>query len=94
MDLIHWETIVPAACITKGLERMASRANIPDPWHGMPSPAWMRAEFVRRFRSQFQDAAFDALSNESQAVTKAAWDAGGRLAVDAASSGEAHSVHE
>src|ERR1041385_7762906 len=42
---------------------------------GMPSVELNRAEFERRFKSQFVDPAFDPLERELQAITDAAWDA-------------------
>ena len=41
----------------------------------MPSPRLDEAEFKRRFRAQFQDEAFDALSGELEKIAHAAWDA-------------------
>jgi multimeric flavodoxin WrbA len=39
----------------------------------MPSPQLGKDEFVRRFRSQFQDPAFDELESELQRLADAAW---------------------
>jgi multimeric flavodoxin WrbA len=47
----------------------------PAPRKGMPSPRLPEDEFKRRFRSQFQDPAFDALQNELGKVMEAAWGA-------------------
>ena len=47
----------------------------PEPRRGMPSPRLDEQEFKRRFRSQFQDPAFDPLQSELAKVTHAAWDA-------------------
>lgn len=41
----------------------------------MPSPRLGEAEFKRRFRSQFQDPAFETLNSELSRITEAAWDA-------------------
>jgi multimeric flavodoxin WrbA len=41
----------------------------------MPDPTLDAAEFKRRFRSQFQDPAFEALAEEIDRITTAAWDA-------------------
>lgn len=41
---------------------------------GMPSTKLERKEFERRFRSRFEDPAFDALEAEISALSAAAWD--------------------
>lgn len=46
-----------------------------EPRRGSPDPRLDEAEFRRRFRSQFADPAFDALSSELDQITTAAWDA-------------------
>jgi multimeric flavodoxin WrbA len=46
-----------------------------EPRKGMPSPRLDEAEFKRRFRNQFVDPAFAALSFEIGKITDAAWDA-------------------
>ena len=51
---------------------MAPRA--PDPRKGMPSPHLTRAEYVRRFKSQFTDPAFAPLAADLDRVAAAAWD--------------------
>jgi multimeric flavodoxin WrbA len=45
------------------------------PRKGMPSPRLDESEFKRRFRSQFQDPAFQNLPVELEKITAAAWDA-------------------
>jgi multimeric flavodoxin WrbA len=45
------------------------------PRKGMPSPQLEEVEFKRRFLSQFQDPAFEALAAELARVSGAAWDA-------------------
>jgi multimeric flavodoxin WrbA len=52
-----------------------SRDEAPEPRKGMPSPRLGEDEFKRRFRSQFQDAAFDVLQEELDKIADAAWDA-------------------
>jgi hypothetical protein len=47
-----------------------------EPRKGMLSPRVEEAEFKRRFRSQFQDPAFEPLHAELDRITEAAW---GRL---------------
>jgi multimeric flavodoxin WrbA len=47
----------------------------PEPRKGMPSPRLSEAEFKRRFRSQFQDQAFEPLEAELAKIADAAWDA-------------------
>jgi multimeric flavodoxin WrbA len=47
----------------------------PEPRKGMPSPRLSEDEFKRRFRSQFQDTAFEGLQSELERVAQAAWDA-------------------
>jgi multimeric flavodoxin WrbA len=47
----------------------------PEPRKGMPSPRLDEGEFKRRFRSQFQDQAFETLSSELARIAEAAWDA-------------------
>ncbi len=47
----------------------------PEPRKGMPSPQLEEAEFKRRFKSQFQDAAFESLPQELDRVAGAAWSA-------------------
>src|SRR4029079_1955990 len=42
---------------------------------GMPPVELNREEFERRFKSRFVDPAFDALENELQKITAAAWEA-------------------
>ena len=44
------------------------------PRKGMPSPKLDETEFKRRFRTQFQDPAFDALGIELDRLAAAAWD--------------------
>jgi multimeric flavodoxin WrbA len=46
----------------------------PEPRKGMPSPRLDRAEFRRRFLSQFADPAFDLLRDELDRVANAAFD--------------------
>ncbi|MBZ6076133.1 flavodoxin family protein [Microvirga sp. WGZ8] len=46
----------------------------PEPRKGTPDPTLTEEEFRRRFLSQFQDPAFDALSDELARVAAAAWD--------------------
>ena len=46
----------------------------PEPRSGSDSPRLDEAEFKRRFRSQFQDPAFDALGPELDRIAEAAWD--------------------
>jgi multimeric flavodoxin WrbA len=46
-----------------------------EPRKGMPDPQLGEAEFRRRFRSQFQDPAFERLSAELERITAAAWNA-------------------
>jgi multimeric flavodoxin WrbA len=48
--------------------------NSTEPRKGMPSPRLSEEEFKRRFRSQFQDPAFDSLSGDLQRIAAAAWD--------------------
>ena len=51
-------------------------ARAPEPRRGMPSPRLgEEEEFKRRFRSQFQDRASEALRSELDRITEAAWDA-------------------
>lgn len=50
-------------------------AATPRPREGSASPRLDEAEFKRRFRSQFQDQAYDALGAELGRVADAAWDA-------------------
>lgn len=45
------------------------------PRKGMPSPRLDEAEFKRRFRGQFSDPAFDALTAELERIADAAWHA-------------------
>jgi multimeric flavodoxin WrbA len=45
------------------------------PRKGMPSPGLDEHEFRARFRSQFQDPAFESLATELDKITSAAWDA-------------------
>jgi multimeric flavodoxin WrbA len=45
----------------------------PEPRKGMPEVRLDETEFKRRFRSQFQDTAFDALTHELDRVAEAAW---------------------
>jgi multimeric flavodoxin WrbA len=47
----------------------------PQPRKGMPSPRLDEAEFKRRFRTQFQDQAFDPLQEELDRIAHAAWTA-------------------
>jgi multimeric flavodoxin WrbA len=47
----------------------------PEARKGTPDPTLDEAEFRKRFQSQFQDQAFDAIGPELQRVTDAAWDA-------------------
>src|SRR5437764_3096393 len=47
----------------------------PEPRKGTPSPRLDEREFKRRFRLQFQDRNFDALSAELDRIADAAWDA-------------------
>jgi multimeric flavodoxin WrbA len=49
--------------------------SIPEARTGTPDPTLDETEFRRRYLQQFQDPAFDALSNELQRVADAAWDA-------------------
>jgi multimeric flavodoxin WrbA len=46
-----------------------------EPRKGMPSPRLDEREFKRRFRSQFQDQAYEPLSAELDKIAAAAWDA-------------------
>ncbi len=46
----------------------------PEPRHGMPDVELGEAEFLRRFRSQYRDPAFDSLSGDLERVAAAAWD--------------------
>jgi len=46
-----------------------------EPRKGTPDPHLDEAAFRRRFKSQFQDAAFDAIAAELERVATAAWDA-------------------
>ena len=46
----------------------------PEPRTGMPSVELDKAEFKRRFKSQFADPAFDAIANELDRVAAVAWD--------------------
>ena len=48
-------------------------AEMAQPRKGMPSPRLDEAEFKRRFRSQFSDPAFDALTAELERIGDAAW---------------------
>ena len=52
---------------------MTSRS--PAPRKGMPDPRLSQREFLRRFRAQFSDPGFDALSGELDRVGAAAWEA-------------------
>ncbi|HEX2527987.1 MAG TPA: flavodoxin family protein [Geminicoccus sp.] len=47
----------------------------PEARKGMPSPRLDRAEFTRRYLSQFQDPAFEPLAPELDRIVAAAWDA-------------------
>jgi multimeric flavodoxin WrbA len=47
----------------------------PEPRKGSPSPRLDEAEFKRRFRSQFQDPAFEPLQDEMAKLAHAAWGA-------------------
>jgi multimeric flavodoxin WrbA len=47
----------------------------PEPRKGMPSPRLDEAEFKRRWRWQFQDLAFEAVTRELDQVAEVAWDA-------------------
>jgi len=44
-----------------------------EPRKGMPSPRLDEAEFKRRFRSQYQDPAFEPLTVELERIAEAAW---------------------
>src|SRR5215216_347828 len=46
-----------------------------EPRKGTPNPRLDEAEFRRRFRTQFQDPAFDSLASELDRLATAAWDA-------------------
>src|SRR5438105_1963438 len=46
-----------------------------EPRKGMPSPQLDEGEFKRRFRAQFRDPAYDALSAELDRIAGVAWDA-------------------
>ena len=46
-----------------------------DPRKGTPSPRLEESEFKRRFRTQFQDPAFDSLGSDLDRIAVAAWDA-------------------
>jgi len=46
-----------------------------EPRKGTPNPRLEEAEFRRRFRTQFQDPAFDSLASELDRLATAAWDA-------------------
>ncbi len=50
------------------------RGKAPEPRKGMPSPQLDEDEFRRRFRTQFQDPAFDTLQAELTKIVSAAWD--------------------
>ena len=45
-----------------------------EPRKGMPSPRLEEAEFKRRFLSQYQDPAFEPLTQELERIAAAAWD--------------------
>lgn len=45
------------------------------PRKGMPDPQLSKSEFLRRFRAQFADPAFDSLSAELDRIGAVAWDA-------------------
>jgi multimeric flavodoxin WrbA len=45
------------------------------PREGMPSPRLDEAEFKRRYREHFFDAAFEALRDEIERITQTAWEA-------------------
>lgn len=47
----------------------------PAPRKGMPSPRLDETEFKKRYRQQFYDPAFDALSGEIDRILDVAWDA-------------------
>ncbi|MCB8820456.1 flavodoxin family protein [Microvirga rosea] len=47
----------------------------PEPRRGTPDPTLSEDEFRRRFLNQFQDPAFDPLSDELDRIVAAAWDA-------------------
>src|SRR5687767_9136505 len=51
------------------------KRSVPEPREGMPSPRLDDNEFKQRFRSQYQDPAFDELQVELEKITAAAWDA-------------------
>jgi multimeric flavodoxin WrbA len=51
------------------------KGKTPEPRKGMPSPRLDEQEFKRRFRSQFQDQAFDGLQGDLERIAEAAWDA-------------------
>jgi len=55
-------------------ERPPDSVQAPDPRKGMESSTIDKAEFRKRFLSQFTDPAFDALKGELDKVAGAAWD--------------------
>jgi len=57
------------------LERMVASAKAPKPRKGMPSPKLDEGQFKSRYREQFVDPAFDALSEEIERIAAVAWEA-------------------
>ena len=53
---------------------VTGNAIVPEPRTGSDSPRLDESEFKRRFRSQFQDPAFDVLGPELERIAEVAWD--------------------